>query len=83
MLHRLSILKVNDVHSAKMISFMKECRASRVPDILLSTFEHGNDNRTQFKKQKQPGYPNGQEPTWVLDIVKSNEHVYGIIICKR
>ena len=35
---RLSILKVNDVHSAKVISFVNECRASRVPDIFVEYF---------------------------------------------
>ena len=33
--HRLSILKVSDVHSAKIISFVNECRARRVPDIFF------------------------------------------------
>ena len=33
--HRLSILKVNDVHIAKILSFVNECRASRIPDIFV------------------------------------------------
>ena len=36
--HRLSILKVNDVHGAKILSFVNECRASRVPDIFVEYF---------------------------------------------
>ena len=36
----LSILIGNDVNSAKIISFVNECRAIRVMDILLSTLEH-------------------------------------------
>ena len=36
--HRLSILKDSDVHSAKVLSFVNECRARRVPDIFVEYF---------------------------------------------
>ena len=36
--HRLSILKVSDVHSAKILSFVNECRSRRVPDIFVEYF---------------------------------------------
>ena len=36
--HRLSKLKVSDVHSAKVLSFVNECRARRVPDIFVEYF---------------------------------------------
>ena len=36
--HRLSILKVNDVHSAKILSFVNEYRASRVLDLFVEYF---------------------------------------------
>ena len=33
--YHLSILKINDMHTAKILSFVNECRSGRVPDIFF------------------------------------------------
>ena len=46
--HRLSILKVNDVHSAKILSYVSKSQAGSIPDIFdqyLRTRERGLNSR--------------------------------------
>ena len=37
--YHLSILKINDMHTAKILSFVNECRSGRVPDIFVNYYK--------------------------------------------
>ena len=37
--YHLSILKINDIHTAKILSFLHECRSGRVPDIFVTYYK--------------------------------------------
>ena len=40
LLHKeLSLLKIDDVHIAKVVSFVNECRSCRVPDMLVNYYK--------------------------------------------
>ena len=35
----LSLLKIDDIHIAKVLSFVNECRSCRVPDMFVNYYE--------------------------------------------
>ena len=76
--NRLSILKIDDVHIAKVLSFVNECRSCRVPDIFVNYY---NIRDTGLNlRNKTALIPHGLGLIWVLVAVISKERVYGIII---
>ena len=39
LVHQLSILKIDDVHIAKVLSFVNECRSCRVPEMFVNYYK--------------------------------------------
>ena len=76
----LSLLKIDGVHIAKVLSFVNECRSCRVPDMFVNYYKTRETGLTYEIEAAWTSH--GLELIWVLAVVISKVHVYGINIYK-
>ena len=78
---RLSILKIDDVHIAKVLSFVNECRSCRFQKCLSIIIRLGKQDLTYGIEAAWISH--GLGLIWVLADVISKVHVYGTTIYRQ